>query len=247
MGLLNVGEKVGSRFGGMTGLALGAIGLAGVGAGIGSSAKEAAFDIAFDNPNADEAFMGRPMSSGFLASAATHGTAGAVGLSFGTTAAGAAIGGGFAAKMIPKTAKFGQLAEFGMGRKSLIAAAAGIGGMIGMAKGPMRDTASVYGPGPSVGLQAATTGIGAVIGGAIGGLGYGYNKGFKKAAIAGGIGAIMGGIAGASVVPAATLARVRSNQNLLTSSPYSTSLGMAQALNASGDIVLGMHNSRNGY
>jgi len=43
------------------------------------------------------------------------------------------------------------------------------------------------------------------------------------------------------------MSRIRDNRQLLSSSPYSTSLATAQALNASGDIVLGMHNSRNSY
>jgi hypothetical protein len=47
MGLLNVGAKVGSKFGGTTGLAMGAIGLAGVAKGIGPSAKEAILDAGY--------------------------------------------------------------------------------------------------------------------------------------------------------------------------------------------------------
>lgn len=238
MGLLNIGQKVGSKFGGMTGLALGTIGLAGMASSIGPSAKEALLDTAFDDPYADQAFMGRQMSGGFLGAAAMGGTAGAVGLSLGTTAVGAALGGGAAAKLIPKGTS---------SRGLMVAAATAVGGAIGMQGGPANETISVYGPKPSVGANIATTGMGAAVGGAIGGLGYGFKRGPKKALIGAGLGAAIGGLAGAAAVPAATMSRLRSNRDLLTSSPYSTSLGMAQALNASGDIVLGMHNSRNSY
>jgi hypothetical protein len=78
-------------------------------------------------------------------------------------------------------------------------------------------------------------------------LGYGYGKSFKKAAIGTAIGATIGGLGGAAVVPGMAMSRIRDNRQLLSSSPYSTSLATAQALNASGDIVLGMHNSRNSY
>jgi len=247
MGLLNVGEKVGSKFGGMTGLAMGAIGLAGVAKGIGPSAKEAVLDAAFNDPYADETFMGRPMSSGFLGAAATHGTAGAVGLGLGAMAIGGLIGGGAAAKLIPKGAELGKLAGYGMGRGGMIAGAGAIGAAVGASGGGMSDTFSVYGPDPTVGANVATTGIGAAVGGAIGGLGYGHGKSFKKAALGTAIGATIGGLGGAAVVPGMAMSRVRDNRQLLSSSPYSTSLATAQALNASGDIVLGMHNSRNSY
>lgn len=237
MGLLNVGAKVGSKFGGTTGLAMGAIGLAGVAKGIGPSAKEAILDAGFNDPYADETFMGRPMSSGFLGAAATHGTAGAVGLGLGAMAIGGLIGGGAAAKLIPK----------GAGRKTMIAGAGAMGAAIGASDGGVSDTFSVYGPDPTIGANLATAGIGAAVGGAMGGLGYGYKKGFKKAAIGTAIGATIGGLGGAAVVPGMAMSRVRDNRQLLSSSPYSTSLATAQALNASGDIVLGMHNSRNSY
>jgi hypothetical protein len=237
MGLLNVGAKVGSKFGGTTGLAMGAIGLAGVAKGIGPSAKEAVLDAAFNDPYADETFMGRPMSSGFLGAAATHGTAGAVGLGLGAMAIGGLIGGGAAAKLIPKNSF----------RGTMIAGAGAIGAAVGASGGGMSETLSVYGPDPTVGANLATAGIGTALGGAIGGLGYGYGKSFKKAAIGTAIGATIGGLGGAAVVPGMAMSRVRDNRQLLSSSPYSTSLATAQALNASGDIVLGMHNSRKSY
>lgn len=69
------------------------------------------------------------------------------------------------------------------------------------------------------------------------------------------IGGIRGALAGAAIGGAVGLAGAvqaathpyRSNPNLFTNSPYyNTSLSNAERLNASGDIVLGMHNSRRG-
>lgn len=225
--MLNVGRKIG----GMTGLGLGAIGLAGVASGIGSSAKNAVLDYAFNDPNADEAFMGRSMSSAFLGSAGAYGTAGAVGVGMGAAAIGGVVGGGGIAKILPKGT---------MNRRSLIVAGATIGGLLGGSVGGMGDTYNTYGPAPTAGANVATTAIGAGIGGTIGA--------FSKRKTRGGlIGAAVGGLVGAAVVPGMTMSRVRNNRELLNSSPYSSSLAVAQALNASGDIVLGMHNSRSSY
>ncbi len=225
--MLNIGRRVG----GMTGLGLGAIGLAGVAGGIGPSAKNAVLDYAFDDPNADEAFMGRPMSSAFLGSAGAYGTAGAVGVGLGGAAVGGLVGGGGVAKALPKGIR---------GRGGLIGMGALVGGTMGGSIGGLGDTYNTYGPAPTAGANVAATAIGAGIGGTIGA--------FSKRKTRGGlIGAAVGGLVGAAVVPGMTIGRVRSNRELLNSSPYSSSLAMAQALNASGDIVLGMHNSRGGY
>ena len=223
--------NVGRRIGGMTGLGLGAIGLAGIAGGVGSSAKNAVLDYAFNDPNADEAFMGRPMSSAFLGSAGAYGTAGAVGMGIGTAAVGGFVGGGGLAKVIPKGVR---------NRGSLIAAGATVGGLVGGSIGGMDDAYNTYGPAPTAGANVAATAIGAGIGGTIGA--------FSKRKTRGGlIGAAVGGLVGAATVPGMTINRVRSNRELLNNSPYSSSLAMAQALNASGDIVLGMHNSRSSY
>jgi hypothetical protein len=61
-------------------------------------------------------------------------------------------------------------------------------------------------------------------------------------------GGMLGGAAGftsSAVAPAAFYAR--DNAEFLSSSPYSNSRRMMSDLSASGDIVLGMHNSRRGY
>jgi len=222
--------NVGRRIGGTTALGLGAIGLAGVASGIGSSAKSAVLDYAFNDPNADEAFMGKPMSSAFLGSAATYGTAGAVGIGLGAAAVGGLVGGGGVAKTLPKGM---------MNRSSLIAAGAAVGGALGGSMGGLSDTYNAYGPAPSVGANIATTAIGAGMGATIGGIAKGFKGGL--------VGAAIGGLAGAAVVPSMAVSRIRANKELLNTSPYSSSLSIAQALNAHGDIVLGMHNSRSSY
>jgi hypothetical protein len=85
---------------------------------------------------------------------------------------------------------------------------------------------------------------GALLGGAIGGV----KKGFKGGAIGATLGMLAGGIAGGAAAAAAPIGYMRQNRDFFTQSPYSP-LGSSQtqALNATGDIVLGMHNSRRGY
>lgn len=78
----------------------------------------------------------------------------------------------------------------------------------------------------------------------------------RAKAIAGAFGGLTGVIAGAGVGAgvgaggafAHAAGYVRSNSQLMSQSPYSrSSLTTADQLNASGDIVLGMHNARRGY
>ena len=57
-------------------------------------------------------------------------------------------------------------------------------------------------------------------------------------------GAIIGGAIGTT---AALANRISNNQEFYSQSPYSSSGSTAANLNATGDIVLGMHNSRRGY
>jgi hypothetical protein len=63
----------------------------------------------------------------------------------------------------------------------------------------------------------------------------------------GAIGAIAGAAIGAASPLMYTAGRIRNNQEFYSQSPYSRSRQLANELNASGDIVLGMHNSRGGY
>jgi len=102
------------------------------------------------------------------------------------------------------------------------------------------------------------TGAGAVMGsGAVGGavgLGLGYaaarmSGGGTKGRIAGGLlGAIAGSAIGSAAPIAGVAGYVASNRDFFSQSPYTNrSSATAAALNASGDIVLGMHNSRSSY
>ena len=93
------------------------------------------------------------------------------------------------------------------------------------------------------------TGVGGtVVGGLLGGVIGGAKRGFKGGALGATLGMLAGGIAGGAAAAAAPIGYMRQNREFFTQSPYSP-LGstQAQALNATGDIVLGMHNSRRGY
>lgn len=95
---------------------------------------------------------------------------------------------------------------------------------------PVRPTAA----GTFVGGAIGGT-VGAVIGGVLGG---------TRAGIAGGI---LGAIGGGVVAPASyTMGHINRNSEFYSRSPYRSSRQLAEELNASGNIVLGMHNSRGG-
>lgn len=133
----------------------------------------------------------------------------------------------------------------------------GLGGGMLQATAPGDVMATKAGfPGGGAGMLAssATTGAiggaaggvtGSVIGGAIGGA---FSMG-KAGKIAGGA---MGGLAGLALgasLPSAAIigGHINRNQDFYKQSPYSGSSATASQLSASGDIVLGMHNSRRGY
>jgi hypothetical protein len=120
-------------------------------------------------------------------------------------------------------------------------------------------------PAPVGGTAVGMMGAGGVVGGA---LGYGGVSTFaksKRKTIANAVssigetgkrssfggpkarvaGAIAGAVIGAAAAPSLyTTGHVRRNSNFYSQSPYNTSLNRAEQLNASGDIVLGMFNSR---
>lgn len=202
---------------------------AGMVKGIGSSPKEALLNAAFDDPNADEAFMGRPMSGRFLGAAGVGGAGAAVGMGVAGAVIGGALGGGAAGKIMAGSKLRGSAISAGI-----------VGGMaIGAGAGGAGETLSIYGPRPTAGIQLGSTIAGTVLGGTIGSLAKGVKGGM--------IGGAIGAIAGTAAIPAMTASRIRDNSALLARSPYNTSTLMAQNLNASGNIVLGMHNSRGGY
>jgi hypothetical protein len=92
---------------------------------------------------------------------------------------------------------------------------------------------------PTLGTTAVGAAVGAGAGAAIG---SGFGKRFGVAG--GAVGALIGG----AIAPSSyTMGHIRRNSDFYRSSPYSRSRQMAEELNASGDIVLGMHNSRGGF
>lgn len=74
-------------------------------------------------------------------------------------------------------------------------------------------------------------------------------RGAKIGKVAGGlIGGFVGGLVGATIPIAGGIGgHMATNRDFYQNSPYSSSRGTSQALSATGDIVLGMHNSRRGY
>lgn len=82
--------------------------------------------------------------------------------------------------------------------------------------------------------------------GSIAGAGIGTLMGSPRRAL---MGAAIGGIMGSTAGPLmAAGGYAASNRNFFSQSPYANrSSATAAALNASGDIVLGMHNSRSSY
>lgn len=125
---------------------------------------------------------------------------------------------------------------------SLLLAEAGLGEISNQAKNlNMLKYGINTGPAPTLAL-----GTGGVALGGIGGALLGRKMGGLKGGIAGGLlGTIMGGAIGSGIGMAPTLQYASQNKQLLSQSPNS-SLNVASQLNASGDIVLGMHNSRRG-
>lgn len=105
-------------------------------------------------------------------------------------------------------------------------------------------SAMTYSGGENIPGQTTTMAGGAI--GAVGGAFAGGKMGGLKGAIAGGL---VGGLAGASL-PAANVANTYRNERTFfneTAYGRGVSSSNAAALGAVGDIVLGMHNSRNGY
>jgi hypothetical protein len=187
--------------GGVAAIAAGAFGL-GLLNKAAPAARDAAFDVAFDDPDADVAFMGRKMSSRFLL--------------------GTAIGGPMGGAL-----RYSAPSDLMTVNPAI----------------PVPTPANLIATG------VASTALG--IGGVAAGLKYG--KGARNKIF----GALAGGLVGGSLPPmlgAGTTAlalkgHVNRNQKFYNESPYAgrTSGSIANAMNSSGDIVLGMHNARRGY
>ena len=113
-----------------------------------------------------------------------------------------------------------------------------VGGLM-KASAPM-DYMKVNPATPTARTQVASTAIGGLLGGIAGGIGVAGNK-------YGAVGAIAGAAMGAIAPLEYTRRRIQNNQDFYSQSPYARSRQLATELNASGDIVLGMHNARGGY
>ena len=113
-----------------------------------------------------------------------------------------------------------------------------VGGLM-KASAPM-DYMKVNPATPTARTQVASTAIGGLIGGIAGGIGVAGKK-------YGAVGAIAGAAMGAIAPLEYTRRRIQNNQDFYSQSPYARSRQLATELNASGDIVLGMHNARGGY
>lgn len=211
------------------------VGTAALGAGLLSetapAVRDAAMDVAFDDPNADVAFLGKKMSTRFLMG----------------TAMGGPLGAGLQATAPGDYFTANPMGAAGAAQGGLIAgtAVAGIGALAGA--GTM--AAKTYG-GARVGAAALQSGLGMraagkeALSGVLQGVRAGGKKGLKSMALGAAIGAV--GVGGAAL---GVRSHIRNNQQFFQESPYAgrTSGAIASSMNASGDIVLGMHNSRRGY
>jgi hypothetical protein len=248
--LLGLGRKVIGPSGSMqrklvAGGALGAIGLKGMADVVLPGARDAALDLAFDDPNADEKILGTKLSPSMLVGGALPGQANA-GVVAGSTIAGAGSGAYLGRKFGAAGMVVGGLAGAMTGGYGSALATGGAGAM---ARG-MNPTRFGSIDGSTVGTAAQTTFIGSGVG-SIAGAAYGFKKRGIKGAIAGSaVGGIVGAIPGAiGVGGSASFAyqSARDNSQILSESPfYNSSLMTADRLNASGDIVLGAHNTRRG-
>jgi hypothetical protein len=191
---MKVGKLLGKASGMSGASAAGKIGIgaliggAAIAGGISGSGEviDSAFDVAFDDPQADRAFLGADLGPGYFASQP--------------------FGGAIAAA----------------GRAPMYANANQIAGGAGLA-----------------GIGAGVGAIGMAVG--AGGL---LKRNMKASLVGGGIamvGAAMGASGGISMASGMQEASARKNPFLNTSS------ATANRLSASGDIVLGAHNSRRGY
>lgn len=127
----------------------------------------------------------------------------------------------------------------------------GVGGGLLQASAPSDFfAANPLVPGPTVmmGTSAVTGTMGGITGGTIGSAIGGAVLGRAGKVMGGITGTLAGAGIGASLPTAAAVGgHINRNQEFYRQSPYSSSSSTAAQLGASGDIVLGMHNSRRGY
>lgn len=124
------------------------------------------------------------------------------------------------------------------------------GSLIG---GPMGTAMQFSAPGdffranpidPGINVAAGVTAGAGVAGGAIGAM---AGSGIKGRVGGGVAGAVIGSGIGAGMSMAPAYQYASNNREFMRTSPYSASRNNAMMLNADGNIVLGMHNSRRSY
>lgn len=235
----SIGDRLSGRAA-MTAVAGGAF-LAGMANKAGPAAMDATMEAAFGDPNADRYFTGRDLSLRTM-------VGGVLGGNIGTAMQMSSPGDYMAQK---PNILANPVVTGGAG-----AVAGGIvGGFLGRGKGAMigATVGSALGAGTSLSPiipndgftnPIATGSAGAALGAVSGGLiGKTAGRGIIGTVAGGAIGGIIGTIAGA----AAPIAHMRNNQQFFKESPYSPMTSSTGNLNATGDIVLGMHNARRGY
>ena len=195
-------KSSGARKAGM-GILVGGAAIAGVVSGS-KGLVDGAFDVAFNNPEADRAFTGGDVGPGYIGSQIVGGPVGAIGKAAGPL--GQAAG----------TAAAGSVAVGG----GMLAGA----GTIGLA-----GTSLAYGASELIGK----------------GENLAAKKLFKRGMIGSGT---VAGIGGAALLGSAYAAKKLVSK--MSTSPYAnrrSSKNQEERLGASGNIVLGMQNSRRGY
>lgn len=247
--LLGIGRKILGPQGSLhrkmvVGGALGGMGLKGIADVVIPGTIDAAMDVAFDDPNADEKILGTQLTPSLLVGGSLPGEANATAVAGGTIAgagAGAYLGRkiGGATGMVLGGVAGAMTGGYGS------ALATGGAGAVARGMNPTRF-GSAPAPGTAAQVGVIGSGVGAMAGGA-----YGFRrKGFKGALVGSIGGAAVGALPGAVGVggsAAFAVQSARENSQIRNQSPfYNSSLMTADRLNASGDIVLGAHNTRRG-
>ena len=213
--------------------ALTAVGL-GVSDTVGPTAADAMMEIGLGDPEADQYFLGGDSSFRYLAGTLMGGTLGG--------AMRASAPGDYIREnpYSPTTGVVmgGSALGLGVGALAGAALAKPIGKGIRSGLTNLSEAAADNYPNISSSASEMAQGL--------------SNMSKGRRAIIGGIAGLVGASAGISAGIGATGAapvasHLSQNREFMSQSPYSTSRSTAVNLNASGNIVLGMHNSRRGY